>query len=227
MAEGDLVVERALEAGCIPVAALVDAARPPAVAERLADTVPVYAGGTEIRAMVTKLGVPNDVVAIFERPPRRRLGDLLPMRRLVFAEAVDNPANMGAIIRNAAGLGWDGLVTDATSADPLSRRSLRVSMGHALVLPHARAADVAGALRELLAAGFTIAALTPGPDAIDIDEVRSPERLVVCVGAERVGLSDAVLASATLPVRIPMHNGVDSLNVAAATAIACFALRPR
>lgn len=228
MAEGDLVVERALESGCVPVAGLVDASRPPAVAFQLAELVPVYAGGTEIRAMVTKLGVPNNVVAVFERPPRRQLTELLrTSNRLVYAEAVDNPANMGAIIRNAAGLGWDGLITDATSADPLSRRSLRVSMGHALVLPHARAADTTTAIAQLAAAGFTVAALTPEPGAIDIDDVPLIDRLVVCVGAERVGLSDSVLEAATLPVRIPMHHGVDSLNVAAATAIACFALRRR
>lgn len=228
MAEGDLVVERALEAGCVPIAGLVDAARPPDVALRLAQLVPVYSGGTEVRAMVTKLGVPNTVVAVFQRPRRRRLPELMDgTRRLVLAEAVDNPANVGAIIRNAAGLGWDGLITDATSADPLSRRSLRVSMGHALVLPYARAADVPAALAQLAAAGFTIAALTPDPGAVDIDEVAQVDRLVVCVGAERVGLSNSVLAAATLPVRIPMHHGVDSLNVAAATAIACFALRSR
>jgi tRNA G18 (ribose-2'-O)-methylase SpoU len=228
MAEGDLVVERALEAGCVPVAGLVDASRPPEVTGRLAELVPVYAGGTEVRAMVTKLGVPNSVVAVFERPPRRTVAELVEgSRRLVLAEAVDNPANMGAIIRNAAGLGWDGLITDATSADPLSRRSLRVSMGHALVLPHARAIDVAAAIRLLNEAGFTIAALTPEPGATDIDDVADVDRLVICVGAERVGLSDSVLGAATLPVRIPMHHGVDSLNVAAATAIACFALRHR
>jgi tRNA G18 (ribose-2'-O)-methylase SpoU len=149
------------------------------------------------------------------------------VHRLVLVEAVDNPANIGAIVRNAAGLGWDGLIVDATSADPLARRSLRVSMGHALVLPHARTADVAATLRDLVTAGFTIAALTPEASATDISNVVVPDRLVVCMGAERVGLSEPVMAAATVRVRIPMHAGVDSLNVAAATAIACHALRRR
>lgn len=234
MAEGDLVVERALAAGCVPVTALVDESRPPPVAHALARLVTVYAGGERVRAMVTRLGVPSTVIAIFERPARTTVADLAASAsRLVLVEAVDNPANIGAIIRNAAGLGWDGLITDATSADPLARRSTRVSMGHAVVFPHARTPDVAGAIATLVAAGFTVAALTPDPAATAIDAVAAElatgraDRLVVCMGAERVGLSEPALAAATVRVRIPMQAGVDSLNVAAATAIACWELRRR
>lgn len=227
MAEGDLVVERAIDAGCRPVVALVDGARPPAVAQRLAEEIPVFAGGEELRAVVTKLGVPNSIVAIFERPPRSTVEHLASTAcRLVLVEAVDNPANIGAIIRNAAGLGWDGLIVDATSADPLARRSLRVSMGHALVLPHARTSDTEATLQTLVDHGFTVAALTPAEDALDLDVVEAPARLLVCLGAERAGLSESVLAAATVRVRIPMSAGVDSLNVAAATAVACWAWRP-
>jgi tRNA G18 (ribose-2'-O)-methylase SpoU len=228
MAEGDLVVERSLDVGCTPVVALVDGSRAPAVAHRLAASIPVFSGGDEVRAFVTKLGVPNSIVAIFQRPPRSTVDDLaIAARRLVLVEAVDNPANIGAIIRNAAGLGWDGLIVDTTSADPLSRRSLRVSMGHALALPHARTSDTASTVHMLCERGFTVAALTPARDAIDLADAPHPEHLVVCLGAERVGLRDAVLDAATLRVRIPMEDGVDSLNVAAATAIACWAWRPR
>jgi tRNA G18 (ribose-2'-O)-methylase SpoU len=231
MAEGDLVVERALQAGCVPVVGLVDELRPPAVAHRLAQLVPVYAGGEQVRALVTKLGVPNAVVAIFQRPPRTTVEHLAATaHRLVVVEAVDNPANIGAIIRNAAGLGWDGLITDTTSADPLARRSMRVSMGHAVVFPHARAVDVPAAIGALLDSGFTVAALTPDPSAVDIVDLavgHSLERVAVCVGAERTGLSDSLMAAATVRVRIPMKSGIDSLNVAAATAIACHALQRR
>lgn len=228
MAEGDLVVERALLAGCEPVVGLVDELRPPPIAHRLAERAPVYAGGEQVRALVTKLGVPNAVVAIFRRPPRSTVDALAATaRRLVLVEAVDNPANIGAIVRNAAGLGWDGLITDATSADPLARRSMRVSMGHAVAFPHARAVDPAAALVTLVHHGFAVVALTPDHDAIDLADVPSCDRLVVCVGAERVGLTDAVQRAATVRVRIPMQHDVDSLNVAAATAIACYALRPR
>jgi tRNA G18 (ribose-2'-O)-methylase SpoU len=228
MAEGDLVVERAFSAGCVPVVALVDELRPPPVAHLLLQHVPVYAGGEQVRALVTKLGVPNAIVAIFQRPPRTTVEQLaIDAHRLVVVEAVDNPANIGAIIRNAAGLGWDGLITDATSADPLARRSMRVSMGHAVVFPHARAADMASAMATLARHGFVVVALTPAADATDIVDVPFAPRIAVCVGAERAGLSDPVLDAATMQVRIPMQAGIDSLNVAAATAIACHALRDR
>jgi tRNA G18 (ribose-2'-O)-methylase SpoU len=230
-AEGDLVVERALAAGCVVVAALVDAANPPAVTAVLAAQAPVYAAGEQVRARATRLGAPNRVIALFRRPPRASVDTLAATaRRLVLAEAVDNPVNIGSIIRNAAGLGWDGLVLDTTSADPLARRALRVSMGHALVFPHARTADPAATIGVLGAAGFTVAALTPAADAVDLADLTAadlPERLVLCVGSERAGLSDASMAAATLRVRIPMQHGVDSLNAAAATAIACYALALR
>ena len=227
MAEGDLVVERALDAGCVPVAGLVDAARPPAISVRVAESAPVYAGGAEIRRLVMSLGVPSDIVALFRRPPRPSVADLARRTsRLVLVEAVDNPANIGAIVRNAAGTGWDGLVLDHTSADPLARRALRVSMGHAVAFPHARTDDVAAAVTQLSDAGFTIVALAPGGE-VELRDVPALDRVVLAVGAERSGLGDAVLSAAHLRVRIEMAGGVDSLNVAAATAIACYALGPR
>jgi tRNA G18 (ribose-2'-O)-methylase SpoU len=223
LAEGDLVVERAVEAGCRPVAALVDAARIPAVADRL--ECPVYTGGDAVRQVVSGLGVPAAVIALFERPPRPTVADLAcRSSRLVVVEAVDNPANIGAIIRNAAGLGWDGLILDHTSADPLARRSLRVAMGTAFMLPHARTTTLAADLRVL--DDVELYALTPAPHALPLDELRPGPRIAVLVGSERSGLSDDLLELAT-PVRIPMAAGVDSLNAAAATAVACWALRPR
>jgi len=228
MAEGDLVVERALDAGCVPVMALVDAARPPAVVERLTGLGPVYAGGERVRAAITKLGMPYTVVALFERPPRLPAHMLAASaRRLVIAEAIDNPVNIGSIVRNACGLGWDGLVVDGTSADPLARRALRVSMGHALRLPHSRTRDVPALVRDLVASGVVVCALTPAADAVPLDEVVPGERVALLVGSERAGLTPEAMAAATHRVSIPMHDGVDSLNAAAATAIACWHLRPR
>ncbi len=223
------MVERALAAGCVPVVALVDDLRPPPVAHVLATTVAVYAGGERVRSMVTQLGVPNAVIAIFQRPSRPSVADLAARsRRLVVVEAVDNPANIGAIVRNAAGLGWDGLVLDTTSADPLARRSTRVSMGHAVAFPHARTPDIVVALRTIIDAGFVVVALAIDGE-FDIGEITAsigghPDRLAVCVGAERAGLSPEALACATYRARITMHAGIDSLNVAAATAIACHVL---
>ena len=222
LAEGDLVVERALAAGCRPVAALVDIERIPDVAEHL--DCPVYGGGTAVRSVVAKLGIPLSIIALFDRPARPTVAALAATsHRLVIVEAVDNPTNIGSIIRNAAALGWDGLILDHTSADPLARRSLRVGMGTAFSLPHARTIDLAGDLRSL--EDFDFYAMTPDPDAVPIGSIAPGDRIGVMIGSERSGLSDELLALAT-PVRIPMAAGVDSLNAAAATAVACFALGP-
>jgi tRNA G18 (ribose-2'-O)-methylase SpoU len=226
MAEGDLVVERALEAGCVPTLALIDAARPPAVTERLAALTTVYAGGDRMRASVTQLGMPYSVVALFERPPRATVDQLrTSANRLILAEAVDNPLNIGSIVRNGLALGWEGLVIDATSVDPLARRAMRVSMGHSLHLPHARTRDIIATIGELVDDGWTVCALTPADDAVPLDEVVCGERVALLVGSERAGLTDAAMHAATVRTSIPMQSGVDSLNVAAATAIACWHLR--
>ena len=221
LAEGDLVVERALAAGCRPVAALVDAERIPAVSEAL--DCPIYAGGEHVRRVVSGLGMPQSIIALFRRPGRPSVAELATRcRRLVVLEAVDNPANVGAIIRNAAGLGWDGLILDHTSADPLARRSLRVAMGTVFALPHARTTSLAEELRAL--DGFDLFAMTPAIGSVPLDEVTAGDRAAVLIGSERAGLSDELLELAT-PVRIPMHGDVDSLNAAAASAVACWALR--
>ena len=223
LAEGDLVVERALAAGCRPYAGLADGNRIPPVAERLiAAGADVYVGGDELRQMVTGLGFPHPIVALFHRPPRPPAGELLARcERLVIVEGVDNPANVGGIVRNAAGLGWDGLLLDHTSADPLARRALRVAMGTAFTLPHARTRNLAEAIGG--DHGLTLYALTPDPGAADIRSVRPAGRRAVVIGSERAGLSAEVLSLCT-PVRIAMASGVDSLNAAAAAAVACYAL---
>ncbi len=226
MAEGDLVVERALDAGCTAIIALVDAAKPPPVTSRLPVDVPIYAGGDRVRAMVTQLGTPQGIVALFARPPRVAAAQLaLRATRLIAVEAVDNPINIGSIVRNAVALGWNGMMFDYTSADPLSRRSLRVSMGQAITFPAARTTDLSADLRQLAADGFTVCALTPSADADDIGTIPVTQKMCVVIGSERSGLTDAAQAACTHRARIPMADGVDSLNAAAATAIACYALR--
>ena len=224
LAEGDLVVERALAAGCRPHAALADHGRMPNVAADLvAAGADVFVAGDAVRAMVTGLGMPHPVVALFHRPSRPSAEALITAsERLVIVEGVDNPANIGAIVRNAAGLGWDGLLLDHTSADPLARRALRVAMGTAFTLAHARTNRLAATVAAI--DDRTIYALTPDPDAIDIRDLDPPRgRRAIAIGSERAGLSAQLLATAT-PVRIEMAGGVDSLNAAAATAVACFAL---
>ena len=223
LAEGDLVVERALDAGCRPFLALADGERVPDVAERLLELgCDVFAGRDDVRTFVTGLGMPHPIVALFHRPPRPSAAELAARsRRLVIVEGVDNPANVGSIVRNAAALGWDGLLLDHTSADPLARRALRVAMGTAFSLPHARTNRL---VDEIVAmADRTIYSLTPDPEAGDIRDIRPTGPRAVVIGSERAGLSDEVLRIST-PVRIPMAAGVDSLNAAAAAAVACYAL---
>jgi tRNA G18 (ribose-2'-O)-methylase SpoU len=226
MAEGDLVVERALDAGCRAVIALVDQAKPPPVTARIPAGVPIYAGGDRLRAMVTQLGAPQGIVALFARPARTTTDQLARQAtRLIAVEAVDNPINVGSIVRNARALGWNGMIFDYTSADPLSRRSLRVSMGQAIAFPAARSTDLPRDLARLARDGFAVCALTPSADAVDIDAVPVTEKMCIVVGSERTGLSADALAACTDRARIPMAEGIDSLNAAAATAIACYALR--
>lgn len=224
LAEGDLVVERALDAGCLPYLGLADGNRIPPVADRMvAAGADVYVGGDDLRRIVSGLGLPHPIIALFHRPPRPSAGELLASAsRLVVVEGVDNPGNVGSIVRNAAALGWDALVLDHTSADPLARRALRVAMGTAFTLPHARTRTLTDDLRAI-AGDVELYALTPDPTAPDIRTVTPSGRRAVIVGSERAGLSDEILA-VTRPVRIAMAGDVDSLNAAAALAIACYAL---
>jgi tRNA G18 (ribose-2'-O)-methylase SpoU len=225
VAEGDLVVARALAAGCQPVVALADEQHARRLDDLLARLgIDVFVGGDEVRRRVLGLGVALPVVVAFRRPPRPSPGDLVAAcDRLIVLEGIDNPANVGAVMRNAAALGWDGVLLDRTSADPLARRALRVSMGSTFRVPFARCDDVAAEVRSMR--GIRTYALTPAADATALDDVRAHGRRALLVGAERAGLGDELLALADHRVRIPMASGVDSLNAAAATAIACHVLR--
>jgi len=165
---------------------------------------------------------------VFFRPESKTIQQVLAQAtRIVVVEAVDNPSNIGAIVRCATGLGWNGLICDSTSADPLSRRGLRVSMGSAFNLPFARTDDLVKTLQDLRKNDFEIFALTPEHDSQDISTIDldpSHKRAIV-LGSEREGLSRAALNAADARVKISMNQNTDSLNVAAAAAIACFALR--
>ena len=227
IAEGDLVTERALAAGCEPVAVLCSEKG----ARRLAEFAPDYErysfyATEELRRNVTGLGVPLEVISLFKRPEPCNADELLQRFRFgVFADNVDNPVNVGSIARNMAAMGWDALFLDNNSADPLARRALRVSMGNAFHVPHARVADTAEFIRAAAADGVTTIALTPASDAMPMRDVRLiGQRRLLVLGSERDGLSDDVLGACTLRVRIEMQDGIDSLNVAAASAVACYTL---
>ena len=229
IAEGDLVVTRALAAGCKPEVVLCDGEQ----AERFAADITAQGGDCltadiDIRRDATGLGVPLSALGVFYRPTPLTQDEVLnTAKRVIIAEAIDNPSNIGAIVRCATGLGWDGLICDTTSADPLSRRALRVSMGAAFNFRFARSNNIAETLQNLNQRGFAVLALTPNNLATDLSKVmldsNTPRALVF--GSERAGLSAEALASANYQVRIEMNTAIDSLNVAAAAAIACYALR--
>lgn len=231
IAEGDLVVERALDAGCTPEHVLCD----PKTASRFAERI-AAAGGTtlvataDIRREVTGLGVPLDAIGVFRRPTVPALADVVAhARRLVVLDGIDNPSNVGSIVRSAAALGWDGLLLDMTSSDPLSRRALRVAMGTTFALPFARYSTATELLATLGARNFEIVGLTlahPAREVVDVASIAltdTPRALVL--GSERSGLSADMSTACTTLARIPMRDGIDSLNVAIAAGVACYALR--
>jgi tRNA G18 (ribose-2'-O)-methylase SpoU len=141
-------------------------------------------------------------------------------------EDVNTHTNVGAIFRCAAGLGMDAVLLSPSCADPLYRRSVRVSMGEVFAVPYARLEPWPQALQQVRDAGFTVLALTPDADAVSLRELSPAERArpALLLGAEGPGLSRKALTAADVAVRIPMYRGVDSLNVAAAAAVACYAL---
>lgn len=228
VAEGDLVVARALDAGCEAVTAFVAADAPPKVAERFEADVDVYSADTEVRRVAMGLGVPLSIVALFRRPAPRAAADIAGAHRVVALEAVDNPVNVGTVVRSAAALGWDGLLLDRTSADPLARRALRVSMGTSFSLAFARADSIEETVLVARERGSLVVALTLDRDATPLHAVLPGvgQPVMLLLGAERTGLSDELLAASSIRARIPMAHGVDSLNAAAAAAVACYVLRP-
>jgi tRNA G18 (ribose-2'-O)-methylase SpoU len=228
IAEGELVVERALRLGYRMRSLLLLEQRVARFGGLAPEGVPVYLATAELMHSITGFSVHRGVLAAFDRKPLPDVASLVrDARRVVVLEDVNNHTNVGAIVRSASALGIEALLLDPTSCDPLYRRSLRISMGEALSLPHARTDALPGGLAPLRAAGFVLAALTPGEASTDIADVAAAghERLALLLGTEGPGLSPAVLAEADVRVRIPLAAGVDSLNVAAAAAIAFYALR--
>jgi tRNA G18 (ribose-2'-O)-methylase SpoU len=232
VAEGDLVVRRALEAGCKPSVVLCD----PKCAQEFGDDVSKQGGITlsasaDIRREVTGLGVPLDAIGVFHRPAIRDAQLLIESStRLVILDCIDNPSNVGAIARSAVALGWDAMLLDTTSSDPLTRRALRVSMGTTFNLPYSRIADIPSTLGELVENGFAVVGMAlshPSRPVIPMTHLfldnTQPRALVL--GSERQGLSQRTIDACTILTNIPMAVGIDSLNVASATAIACYALK--
>jgi tRNA G18 (ribose-2'-O)-methylase SpoU len=191
--------------------------------------VPVYVTGADVMARVVGFHLNRGVLATADRAPEPSVPDLLAMaRRIAVLEGVNDHENLGALFRNAAALGVDAVLLGDRCSDPLYRRAVRVSMGHVLRVPFTRIAPWPGRLRDLRRAGFTVLAMTPRPPAVPLRELDAGAlpRVAVLLGAEGPGLTDEALEAADLRVRIPMPDGVDSLNVATAGALAFHHLQP-
>jgi tRNA G18 (ribose-2'-O)-methylase SpoU len=182
--------------------------------------VPVYSVDKWLLSEVVGFRVTRGVLAAADRPAPLDPADLVrTARHVAVLEGLNDFENIGALFRNAAAFGVDAVLLDERCADPLYRRSVRVSMGHVLRVPFAVLPDPWPASLEVLR-DFALLALTPDPSAVAIRDVAAPQRWAVLLGAEGPGLSPAALAAAELRVRIPMAGGVDSLNVATAAAVA-------
>ena len=227
--EGWLSLE-ALAESPYPVRSALVATKHAARAQAIVDpAVPVYAIAESALERVTGVHFHRGVVAVAERPAALTPEKVLAgARRVLVLEGVNDYENLGALFRNAVAFGVDAVLLDPTTADPLYRRTTRVSLGHVLRVPFARVGPEAWPriLMDLRRDGLAVLALTPAPDATPLGTVieHLPDRVGVLVGAEGPGLSGEAMASADHRVRIPMTPGTDSVNVATAAAIALAAL---
>ncbi|ORV10914.1 TrmH family RNA methyltransferase [Mycobacterium celatum] len=227
IAEGVLVVQRMLASRFTPLALLGTDRR---LAELRADLAgcdaPYYRVSADVMARVVGFHLNRGVLAAARRVPEPSVADVLDGARTVAVlEGVNDHENLGSIFRNAAGLGVDAVVFGSGCADPLYRRAVRVSMGHALLVPYARATNWPGDLKLLRDSGFRLIAMTPSHDAMALSAAMSTvgdEPVAVLVGAEGPGLSRAAMRASDMRVRIPMSRGTDSLNVATAAALAFY-----
>ena len=230
IAESPKVIDVALRAGCQPVSLLCerrhisgDAAD---IISRCGD-IPVYTGSRELLATLTGYTLTRGVLCAFRRPMPRSVREICRnASRIVVIDSVTDTTNIGAIFRSAAAFGIDAVLLTPTSCDPLNRRSVRVSMGSVFLVPWTWIDPPLSRLHEY---GFVTAAMALSDNSISIDDpllARIPS-LALIMGNEGDGLSREAIADADHVVRIPMSHGVDSLNVAAASAVAFWQLRKR
>lgn len=231
IAESPLVIGRALDAGYEPVCALMEARQAEvqrdALIPRLGD-IPVYIGPLSLLTELTGFQLTRGAWCAMRRRPLPSLESICSgARRIAVLEEVENPTNVGAIVRSAAALGMDAVLFTPGCADPLYRRAVRVSMGNIFQIPWTFLdAWPEGGLDALKRLGFATAAMALTQDAIRVDDpvLAARERLAIILGTEGDGLKASTIAGCDFTVRIPMEHGVDSLNVAAASAVAFWQL---
>ena len=234
IAESPKVISGALDAGCEPVSLLVERNHVNEEAreaiERCGD-VPVYTASLEVLTQLTGFQLTRGMLCAMRRPPLPAVEEVLQgARRIAILEDVMNPTNVGAIFRSAAALGIDAILLTPACTNPLYRRSARVSMGTVFQIPwtylHQWPEPDIAYLRSM---GFKTAAMALKEDSVSIDDpaLRAEEKLAVILGTEGDGLAASTISDCDYTVMIPMSHGVDSLNVAAASAVAFWELRAR
>lgn len=231
--ESPKVIHRALDAGCVPKSLLMERKDIDGSAREIlkrCPEIPVFTADEEVLCQLTGYHLTRGVLCAMYRPRLPSLEEVCrSARRIVILENVQNPTNVGAIFRSAAALGMDAVLLTPGCSDPLYRRSARVSMGTVFQIPWTFTPSWPEGMETLKAMGFKTAALALSHESVSIDDPRlmAEEKLAVLLGSEGDGLAENTIARCDYTVKIPMDHGVDSLNVAAASAVAFWQLRRR
>ena len=228
IAESPKVIDRALDAGCVPVSILVETAHlrgeSQAVIDRCGD-IPVYTARFDVLTQLTGYQLTRGMLCAMRRPALPTVEEICrTARRIAVLEDVMNPTNLGAIFRSAAALGMDAVLLTPACSNPLYRRSCRVSMGTVFQVPWTYLDE--NWIETLKNMGYKTCAMALKDDSYSVDDpaLREVEKLAIVLGTEGEGLADATIEDCDYTVKIPMSHGVDSLNVAAASAVAFFQL---
>ena len=227
IAESPIVIQRALNAGCVPVSCLVERRHLETQAQEVlarCGDIPVYTAEFEVLSQLTGFPLTRGMLCAMRRPPLPKPEQICcGARRVAVLEDVQNPTNVGAIFRSAAALHMDAVLLTPNCSDPLYRRAIRVSMGTVFQIPWTY---LDGDIAQLQKLGFRTVAMALRDDSLSIRDPRlqAEERLAIVLGTEGDGLATSTIAACDYTVRIPMSHGVDSLNVAAASAVAFFQL---
>jgi tRNA G18 (ribose-2'-O)-methylase SpoU len=229
IAESPKVIERALDAGCEPVSLLVERSHVNEEAAHAIDRcgdIPVYTAELPVLTQLTGFQLTRGMLCAMRRPPIKTLAEAVEgARRVCVLEDIQNPTNVGAIFRSAAALGMDAVLLTPACSNPLYRRAIRVSMGTVFQVPWTYVENAS----QLKEQGFRCAAMALEEDSVSIRDpkLNSEEKLAIVLGTEGEGLESQTIAACDYTVMIPMSHGVDSLNVAAASAVAFWELRAR
>ncbi len=231
IAESPLVIGRALDAGCEPVSFLMERqhieGKGREILARCCKDIPLYTAEESILTQLTGFHLTRGMLCAMRRPKLPGVEDVCRnARRIVVLENVMNPTNIGAIFRSAAALGMDALLLTSAGSDPLYRRASRVSMGNVFLIPWTYLPEEGDWTALLHSLGFRTVAMALRNDSVRLDDPRlaAEEKLAIVMGTEGDGLASDTISSCDYTVKIPMYHGVDSLNVAAASAVAFYEL---